>query len=173
MNHFPAERHPQALQCLGVAGPPPPLDFPFQPDIKLLAERHRRVLCQAYPPKTETRRLPIRERPENRNRPLHRTAQRRRSQTLQMARQPRRNHRRQKSGVPIVGINPLDWQAVCNRSAGLAPGIRRSKKSDSLSLQIKTMTATIASPIPHVCQSVQTAASISAAPISRLPLGCT
>ena len=71
------------------ACPPPPLDLPLHPEIKLLAERRRGLLRQTHPPTTEAWRLPITRRPENRNRPFHRTAQRRRSQTIHMARQPR------------------------------------------------------------------------------------
>jgi len=54
-----------------------------------------------------------------RNRPLHRIAQRSRCQALQMACKPGRNHCCQKSGVPIVGINPQDHQQEnCTQAGG-------------------------------------------------------
>ncbi|MCA3449708.1 MAG: glycoside hydrolase TIM-barrel-like domain-containing protein, partial [Rhodobacter sp.] len=56
-------------------------------------------------------------RPENRDHPFHRTAQHQRSQAFHLACRPRQNHRRQKSGVPIVGFDPLEgWPAIYDRA---------------------------------------------------------
>ena len=48
---------PQTPQPLRLARPPPVLDVPFHPDFGLLAQCRRRVLCQADPPPSQTRRL--------------------------------------------------------------------------------------------------------------------
>ena len=48
--------HPQTFEGSRLAGTTPPLDVPLHPDIKLLAERGGRGLCQIDPATAQTRR---------------------------------------------------------------------------------------------------------------------
>jgi hypothetical protein len=68
-------RHPQASQGQAVARQSPALDLPLHPDIRILAQRRRRLLLSHHPQTNPTRHLQIRRRPRRRHPPLHPRAQ--------------------------------------------------------------------------------------------------
>ena len=79
----------------------------LHPDIKLVAERGGGFLRQTDPAAAKAWCFQLTDRSASRNQPVHRRAQRQRSQTLHLESRPRQNHRRTKQRVPNVGVNPL------------------------------------------------------------------
>jgi transposase len=66
---------PQAPEGSRVAGPPPALDVPLHPDLSLLAQRRRRLFCDADPPAIATWCLSLAGRPPGRHQSLSCRAQ--------------------------------------------------------------------------------------------------
>ena len=66
-----AKDHPRTSQGMRVARPASTLDLPLHPDLRILAQRCRKLLCQAHAPAPQTRCLPIRRRSEGCHQPLH------------------------------------------------------------------------------------------------------
>lgn len=69
-------RNPQAAQSPCMVGQASALDLPLRPDVLLMAQCRRRLLCKAHPAAPEKRRLPLRCRSPGRHQPLHKGAQR-------------------------------------------------------------------------------------------------
>ncbi len=82
------------------------MDIPLRPDVLLVAERSRRVLCKVNTAKAEKRRLPLGRRPASRHQSLHQGAQPG-APPLRLESRSRRNYRRCPSRAPNVGISPL------------------------------------------------------------------
>ena len=101
-------RQPQAPQSQSLAGPPSALDVPLHPDLGVLAQRCRGVLCQAHPPPAQTRRLSFARRLAGRDQPLSGRTQPQ-HKAIHLDRRPRSHHRRRKPRVPSVKLDPLGW----------------------------------------------------------------
>src|SRR5690349_6508632 len=89
-----------------MAGEASAMDISLRPDVLLVVERSRRVLCKVNTAKAEKRRLPLGRRPASRHQSIHQGAQPG-APPLHLESRSRRNYRRCPSRAPNVGINPL------------------------------------------------------------------
>jgi hypothetical protein len=69
-------RHSQTSQGARLACPAPALGLPLHPNLGILAQRRRKLLCQTHPPAPDARRVPICRRTQGRYQSLPRRDQR-------------------------------------------------------------------------------------------------
>src|SRR3974390_1922970 len=81
--------------------------IPLHPDVSLLAQCRRRLLCQTYQKAAQARRVPIPPRTQRRHPPLPRRHQRK-PKALYLDQGPQQNHRSRQTRAPSVRFDPLD-----------------------------------------------------------------
>ena len=101
LDNYGSHKHPKVRAC-----PAPALDVPLHPDLGVLAQRRRGLLCQADPPAIATRRVSLARRPPGRHQSLPCRTQRQ-SKAVRLDRRPRPHHRRRKPREPSVRFDPL------------------------------------------------------------------
>src|SRR5271166_6618211 len=81
--------------------------IPLHPDVSLLAQCRRRLLCQTHQKASQARRVPIPPRTQRRHPPLPRRRQRK-PKALYLDQGPQQNHRSRQTRAPSVRFDPLD-----------------------------------------------------------------
>src|ERR1700722_760971 len=108
----------------------PTVCLPLPPDIRVLAQRYRGLLCQTHNEASQARCIPINAGTQRRHPPLPRPHQRK-SKALYLDQGPKQNHRRCQTRTPSVRFDPLGghrtryisshWpRAMCNSAAAPA-----------------------------------------------------
>jgi len=88
------------------------LHLPLHPDLVLLGQRGRRLVCQAHRATPQTRRLHLNRRAAGRHQPLHSRRQRQ-AQAVRLDQIRRRHPRRRQPRETSVRCDPLEaWNAV-------------------------------------------------------------
>jgi transposase len=103
LDNYAAHKHPEVRE---MAGAPSALDFPFHPDLRLVAQRRRGVLRHLKQAPAQAWRLPFGRRSSGRHQPLPRRPQPS-IQTLPMGRRSQQNHRRRQTRASNVRFDPL------------------------------------------------------------------
>src|SRR6516164_2574224 len=97
----------QASQGAGMDRQTSAVRIPLHPDVSLLAQCRRRLLCQTHQKASQARRVPIPPRTQRRHPPLPRRHQRK-PKALYLDQGPQQNHRSRQTRAPSVRFDPLE-----------------------------------------------------------------
>src|SRR5271166_3767375 len=89
--------------------------IPLHPDVSLLAQCRRRLLCQTHQKASQARRVPIPPRTQRRHPPLPRRRQRK-PKALYLDQGPQQNHRSRQTRAPSVRFDPLATKPIATGS---------------------------------------------------------